>query len=726
MVEIEVTIEELPTELILLIVNFISDIKTYFNFAVTCKQIVQICFDESVKQQKFLQLAKELKTNSIIFSHQISVLTNNILLKIPNYSFPLNEQYAENIQLCTIMELIEMIDLQIINPSILFYKYSSTYAPVEILWLLWRFLENKLKQVEEGEEKKGIDEGSSLIKFQNSVKNIVKLLIDWIQINPSKEWTRHPFHPSLLIVNKNNNNHNINNDNIIIIGNNDNNEDEGRVKEFDIFTHQLLTNEFLRFYKEFLLKYNPTPSLTEHLINLFEEVTTKTTSIPSPQHNIVDIFTSNILSVGSDWEHEKITISDDPIIIKTFYEEFQYFPNLLDIPTEEIINIITRIEIEIYKDLCAFEFHEHNWDKKKHLSKNLLKILKHLKILSECFVNYLLSFENIEVLAIIYSKIIEMIEFAIYKAEVRNLNFAFFLSKLCLDEYSIYRLRISTHISPIYAEKLKEINLLFDNQRAFANLREKIMEFKNEKINYIPPITIFLTDIVFVYEGSPNYIGVLSSETISLIKWKRMAQILDEIFIPIQSSMKIILNQSSYIEIDENSLTFQFLFKLYQKCATGNYKRDEDRSFDILPRGFNAMEKIISFFPLDDFNRFVNYLQNQNIQKLNEILKIIDIIRLDQNSLYNSIKKLNECGEKIYSFELLSTLFGYSQKYWLEVKDSRKDDQNYLNFFRSSFLFPIQMRILFLFTERMLKTLLDDNPNDLPYLQFFIGMFSDN
>ena len=719
---------ELPTELILLIVNFISDLKTYFNFSISCKQLFNICLDESVIQQKFLQLIKVRKTNSIVFndSHPVSVLTNNIVWNIPNYSFPSLEEYEENKKICTISELIEMTDLKIIKASVMIYCYSSKYATVEILWLLWRFLENKLNRVVEGDK-------TSLLKFQNSVKTVVKILIDWIQLNPSKEWTRHPYHPSLLsayLKNKNNNNKknkNNNNNNIIVNYNNDNdngsNDEEGKEKEFDIFTHQTLTNEFILFYK-FLLKHNPIRKLSEELINVFEEVTS---SIYSPPHDITNLFVENIFNDYPEY------IDEDPIIVNSFYEEFRYHFNLLDIPSKNLIDMITRIEVEIYKDLCAFEFHECHWSriKTKHLSITILKFIKYANIQSNSFLNYLLSFESMEILSIIFSKIIEMLEYAVYKAEIRNLNLAFYLYYV-LKESAIYRLRLDRYISPIFVEKLKEIDLLFESQRSFSKLREKISEFKREKINYIPPISIFLTDLVFVYDGGPTS-PPLSCDTISLVKWKMVAEILDEVFIPIQSSMKKIINQTN---IDENSVTFQFLSKLYAKCAEGinfnrNYCRSFSRSLSIFPRSLSGpFEKVISLFPLDYFGGFVNYINLQNIKKLEEknMKEIVDILRLDQISVDNSLKMLNESGKKKDRIKQLFSLLIYSQKYWLEVKNSGKDDQNYLNFFRSSFILPIQMRILCCIQklhkdenipDRYLKPLLTDYPDDFAYLHFF-------
>ena len=751
------SIEELPTELILLIVNFISDLKTYFNFSISCKQLFNICLDESVKNQKFLQLIKVRKTNSIVFndSYPVYVLANNIVWKIPNYSFPSLEQYEEKKNECTISELIEMIDLKIINSSVIIYCYSSKYATVEILWLLWRFLENKLNTVLEGDK-------TSLLKFQNSVKTIVKILIDWIQLNPSKEWTRHPYHPSLLYANKknkknnnnniiiddnnndNDNNGNNNNNNIIDNNNNDNdnngnnsnnniiddnnndndndnNDEEGKEKEFDLFTHQTLTSEFLLFYK-FLLKHNPIRRLSEELINVFEEVTS---SIYSPPHDITKLFLENIFNDQADYTHE------DPIILHSFYEEFRYNYNLLDIPSNNLIDFITRIEIEIYKDLCAFEFHECNWSrtKTKHLSITILKFIKCVNIQANSFLNYLLSYESIEILSIIYSKIIEMFEYVVYKAEIRNLNLALYLYHV-LKESAIYRLRLDRYCSPIFVEKLEEIGLLFDSQRSYSKLREKISEFKRENINYIPPIGIFLTDLVFVYDVGPNS-PPLSCDNISIVKWKTAAEILPEIFIPIQSSMKKIVNQTN---IDENSVTFQFLLKLYTKCAEGNnfnrnYYRSFARSLFIFPRSLSVFEKLISFFPVEYFDGFVNYINLQNMEKLEEkhAKEIIDILRLDQISVVNSLKKLNESVEKGYRSKVLVSLLIFSQKYWLEVKNSGKD-QNYLNFFRSSFILPIQMRILCciqqlhkdeIIPDRYFKPLLTAYPDDLAYLHYF-------
>ena len=87
--------------------------------------------------------------------------------------------------------------------------------------------------------------------------------------------------------------------------------------------------------------------------------------------------------------------------------------------------------------------------------------MKYSNFQSDVYRNYLLSYESVEMLSIIYTKIIEMIDYAVNQAEVRNLNLAFYLYSTLRDS-SVYRLGLERYISPLYAKKREELGELFD------------------------------------------------------------------------------------------------------------------------------------------------------------------------------------------------------------------------------------------------------------------------
>ena len=203
--------------------------------------------------------------------------------------------------------------------------------------------------------------------------------------------------------------------------------------------------------------------------------------------------------------------------------------------------------------------------------------------------------------------------------------------------------------------------------------------------------------------------------------------------------MKKIGNQRN---IDENSPTFQFLSRLYRKYEEGNDNRAFAQSLSIYPRRSTSFLLPLSSFPLEHFDKFVHYIHQQiNIsnddEKGKEILN--HILRFDQYSLDHSLMMVNgNVKKKEEGIQLLSSLFTCSHQYWLLFNSSPKYDPKHnqnddLNFFRSSFILPIQMRILcciqklhknnhkddHLIPALDLTSLLTDHPTDLSYLHFF-------
>ena len=216
-------------------------------------------------------------------------------------------------------------------------------------------------------------------------------------------------------------------------------------------------------------------------------------------------------------------------------------------------------------------------------------------------------------------------------------------------------------------------------------------------------------------------------------------EILHQLFPPIQSSMKKIGNQRN---IDENSPTFQFLSRLYRNTRKG-------MTTERLPKASPSIQGVplLSFFLFhrflwNIFDKFVHYIHQQiNIsnddEKGKEILN--HILRFDQYSLDHSLMMVNgNVKKKEEGIQLLSSLFTCSHQYWLLFNSSPKYDPKHnqnddLNFFRSSFILPIQMRILcciqklhknnhkddHLIPALDLTSLLTDHPTDLSYLHFF-------
>ena len=668
----------LPTEIILLIIHHIPDLRSFSSFALTCKSLSQLCLDERVLESKFKQLSKICKTNSIFFKNFTVVALPNIkLYQHPTYPFKFNEMQLEDLRHCTIFEFMELTLLHQFDYSFILSTYIIQFAPVEMLWIMWSCLE----QIKKNENTNS--------KFDTALRRASTFLCNWLNVNYNYEWsTNLDFEvPYLLDVKKeklNNNHYNNNNNN----NNNNINDDhsEGNIileedeELFDIYSKTLLVNEFQRFYDEFYEIHSNDIRYNNELLQLFLKITNNTKEEDLSVDPVVDQIVEKII--------DKVELKKN-LEIDNWTSFLQF--NLFEIPTSVFVYSITQIQLNLFSKIVPIQMFDRiypNWGNSTELFLSWL--MNNLRV-------YILSFTSAESRAFALLKIFDILVYSAYYTTVNNYSLSFCMYQLIIDP-TIARLKESWKIIHlIYGEeKFKEALTLFERERNYSTIRRAM-----EKEYCIPHMEILLMDLLFISEGHPR---AKDSEEYSILfrKNRLFSNTIEGFINRVRSSSK------KYKSIINRDLiqSMEKAFNMFNMYGSGVLYAQSQR---LEPR---SSEKILTVdFRKDLFDELLSYLSIKKIKNrsLSHILQL-DEIGLDE-AIEIAISSFTILKSKVIS--KLTKFFNGIQDFWTDKLKTREGNTVSPNIYFNSFILPLQLRILI-----VLRSMCKKSSEFLPKLKF--------
>jgi len=186
----------------------------------------------------------------------------------------------------------------------------------------------------------------------------------------------------------------------------------------------------------------------------------------------------------------------DSIIPKQISDKF----DILQWDPLELARQMTLIEYRAFKKIKPKECFNSSWTKPNKLieSPNIVELTERFNILSYWFATFLLNEEDLKQRSKIYMHILKII----VEAEImHNFNLIVTLNSV-FGNAAVHRLKKTQElVPPNLREKQKEIANLVSQTNSFKNLRAALV---NVQPPTIPYLGVFLTDLIFIEEGSTN------------------------------------------------------------------------------------------------------------------------------------------------------------------------------------------------------------------------------
>ncbi|KPM02822.1 son of sevenless 2-like protein [Sarcoptes scabiei] len=262
---------------------------------------------------------------------------------------------------------------------------------------------------------------------------------------------------------------------------------------------------------------------------------------------------------------------------------------------------LTLFEFELYRAVKPYELIGRGdqslvWTKKnKHItSPNLLKMMRHYSVMVYYFEKSIVEAENFEERCAIVTRIVEIL---IRLIEYNNFNGAFEIVG-ALESASVHRLEHTK----AYIERNSKLKKAWEETKELISDHWKKYKEKLFSINppCVPFLGNFLTDIVHLEEGNPQYILPSNSENFSLHESTNSSIILDD------SVSSKLINFQKKRRVAESIFT---IFQQYQNVPYQNL-----RAFN--PNIWNFLEKLDlqTVFPDMEEKDIGDYLYNKSVE----------------------------------------------------------------------------------------------------------------
>ncbi|KAJ5068117.1 ras guanine nucleotide exchange factor i-related [Anaeramoeba ignava] len=255
----------------------------------------------------------------------------------------------------------------------------------------------------------------------------------------------------------------------------------------------------------------------------------------------------------------------DPIVPKNIFS-----PNLsiFHVHEEEIARQMTLIEFKLYSKIQPTELLNQAWSKAKykHRAPNVLSFIQRFNDTSGWVATTITKSDRLQHRVHTIEKFIKIAE------HLRALNnFNGLTSVLAgLNNAAVYRLKHSwSSIKLNYQQTLESLKNQMDSSGAYKTYRELL---KNVNPPCIPYLGIYLTDLTFIEDGVPDFIG-------NLINYTKRSQI-----------SKVILNIQQY---QQKSYEFQYVHQISQLLLKIRNLDDSElynKSLEIEPRNRDISE----------------------------------------------------------------------------------------------------------------------------------------
>ncbi|KAJ6232114.1 hypothetical protein M0813_05269 [Anaeramoeba flamelloides] len=199
----------------------------------------------------------------------------------------------------------------------------------------------------------------------------------------------------------------------------------------------------------------------------------------------------------------------------------------LEIDRNEFVKELTLIEFNLFKKIQPQEFLQQSWtkDNKNNSSPNLVILTDYFNTISSWVTFEILKYDKLKVRIQVLKKMLLIL------LECKKVNNFMAVQEIIagLNNAAIYRLkRTWGSIPKKLLDDWQEVNSLMSNDNSYRLIR---LELKKIVPPALPYIGMYLTDLVFVDNGNPDYISTTDGriKLINFDKMRKTALIIREI-----------------------------------------------------------------------------------------------------------------------------------------------------------------------------------------------------
>ncbi|KAJ3442011.1 guanine nucleotide exchange factor [Anaeramoeba flamelloides] len=289
--------------------------------------------------------------------------------------------------------------------------------------------------------------------------------------------------------------------------------------KFRIFN---ILNQWIRFH---FYDFESDPSLIEHIENFIAKVMLPDNIMSKPGKMLKAILSKMQKAEKNPILHLQLQSTQEmpkPILPKELGEiSFAALDRI------EFARQITLIEFDLYRKIQPKECLKQGWTKKDKDARtpNIVKLTNYFNNMSNWFANEIVSHSKLRTRIQILTKIIKL---AIQARKIGNYNIIQEIIAGC-NNASVYRLKktwagITTKIKNKYDQLVK----LMERDNNYRLIRKELSTIDPPALPYIG---MYLTDLVFVGEGNPDFLTSLDGrkKLINFDKRRRTSFVIREI-----------------------------------------------------------------------------------------------------------------------------------------------------------------------------------------------------
>ncbi|EGG25247.1 Ras guanine nucleotide exchange factor [Cavenderia fasciculata] len=230
-------------------------------------------------------------------------------------------------------------------------------------------------------------------------------------------------------------------------------------------------------------------------------------------------------------DHHHSPSHDFPVRVETrprssTWSTSDIFLSIMDAPAKEIAKSITVVDYSIFICVEPSELMNGVWGKPQHKDKamNISKLIARFNEISMNVIQTILNETKLKDRCKVMAKFIKI---AKYLHELRNYN-SMMAIYAGISHSAVVRLKWTRKILPKTSQKtLQDLERLMENEENFKNYRT---ELKTITTPCIPFFGLILSDLTFIQEGNPDYIGTDDSNwTLNLTKLKMVYNCIKQI-----------------------------------------------------------------------------------------------------------------------------------------------------------------------------------------------------
>ncbi|KAJ5078864.1 ras guanine nucleotide exchange factor i-related [Anaeramoeba ignava] len=179
--------------------------------------------------------------------------------------------------------------------------------------------------------------------------------------------------------------------------------------------------------------------------------------------------------------------------------------SLLDVEEEEVARQLTLIEFDLFSQIKPSELLNQSWSKPKfkHRAKNLLAMIERFNDVSGWVATTIINCEKIKHRTRVFTRFFKILE---YCRQLNNFN-AVMALLAGFNSSAIYRLKFTwAEIPKRQIEVFEQLEKEMSSDSSYKGYRDAL---KGVNPPCIPYLGVHLTDLTFIEDGNPDFIGDL-------------------------------------------------------------------------------------------------------------------------------------------------------------------------------------------------------------------------